>query len=101
MAVSPFDRLRSGRSRIDEKFMGSTASPIITQKPNCCVSQKSCVKEHARASVAPATSSKSPFHIYSGDSQLVLSPDRQLSFTLLYDSLLLGGAPTLRAVVTI
>jgi hypothetical protein len=44
MIVSPFDRLRSGRSRIDEKFMCSAASPIITQKPNCNISQKSCVK---------------------------------------------------------
>ena len=33
MAVSPFDRLRSGRTRIDKQLMGSTASTIITQKP--------------------------------------------------------------------
>jgi hypothetical protein len=32
MAVSLFDRLRSGRNRIDEKLMSSTASSIITQK---------------------------------------------------------------------
>jgi hypothetical protein len=33
MAGSPFDRLRSGRTRIDKQLMGSTASTTITQKP--------------------------------------------------------------------
>jgi hypothetical protein len=34
MAVSPFDRLRSGRSQIVEKARCSTAKPIIAQNTN-------------------------------------------------------------------
>jgi hypothetical protein len=34
MVVSPFDRLRSGRSRIDEKLIGSTAS-LLSPATDC------------------------------------------------------------------
>jgi hypothetical protein len=53
MVVSPFDRLRSGRSRIDEKLMGSIASPIITQKPTVASQKIAAVR--ARDSVRRAS----------------------------------------------
>ena len=53
MAVSPFDRLRSGRSRNDEKLMCSTASPIITQKPTVASQKKAALR--ARDSVRRAS----------------------------------------------
>jgi hypothetical protein len=53
MAVSPFDRLRSGRTRIDKQLMGSTASTIITQKPT--VASEKIAARRTRDSVRRAS----------------------------------------------
>jgi hypothetical protein len=53
MAVSPFDRLRSGRTRIDRQLMGSTASTIITQKPT--VASEKIAARRTRDSVRRAS----------------------------------------------
>jgi|ERR1700675_680254 hypothetical protein len=52
-AVSPFDRLRSGRSRIDEKLMGSTAS-LLSPKSQTVASYKKATLR-ARDSVRRAS----------------------------------------------
>jgi hypothetical protein len=49
MVVSPFDRLRSGRSRIDEKLMGSTASLLSPKRPT--VASQKIAAARARDSV--------------------------------------------------
>ena len=53
MAVSPFDRLRSGRTRIDKQVMCSTASTIITQKPT--VASEKIAARRTRDSVRRAS----------------------------------------------
>ena len=53
MAVSPFDRLRSGRTRIDKQLMGTTASTIITQKPT--VASEKIAARRTRDSVRRAS----------------------------------------------
>ena len=53
MAVSPFDRLRSGRTRIDKQLMGSTAGTIITQKPT--VASEKIAARRTRDSVRRAS----------------------------------------------
>jgi hypothetical protein len=62
MAVSPFDRLGSPRSRMVEKRSAAQRGLLSLKTANLVAEKNSRPMKHAIASVAPATSSKSPLH---------------------------------------